>query len=217
MQNEMFEGNTEQDKAMLFGGIYEAKSHATLDLPMEKLYALQQCIKDCRACTLWGSYKCPVESDFSETSRVFVIGEAPGKDELATGKPFMGRAGKLLMDGLKTVGLSRNDLYISNVYHCRPLENKLPDNAPNFCHKFLKTEIKITKPSLILALGNTPLGFLKGQRGGITHLNGTSETLEVENIKTTVVYALHPSAALRNKENLVMFNSGIKKLKEVMI
>ncbi|HMS64238.1 MAG TPA: uracil-DNA glycosylase [Ignavibacteria bacterium] len=128
-------------------------------------------------------------------AEIVVIGEAPGAEEDVQGKPFVGRAGKLLTDILKAINFDREEIYICNILKCRPPENRnpLPDEIAN-CEPYLYKQLELIKPKMILALGTfaaqtllkskEPLGKLRGK----LHLyNG---------IKMMVTY--HPAALLRN-------------------
>jgi DNA polymerase len=153
-------------------------------------------IKDCRKCTvLAAGRKQIVFGTGNPNADVVVVGEAPGADEDEQGKPFVGRAGKLLTDILKAINFSREEIFICNILKCRPPDNRnpLPSEIEN-CEPYLFKQLEMIKPKLILAVGTfasqtllrskEPLGKLRGK----FHLyNG---------IKMMVTY--HPAALLRN-------------------
>jgi DNA polymerase len=126
---------------------------------------------------------------------VMFVGEAPGATEDATGRPFVGRAGKLLDNMIKAIGFERSDVYIANICKCRPPENRKPKpEEMKACLEFLVKQIHIVQPKVIVALGNTALGGLTGNDGGIVKRCGEWELFG--SIKMMPCY--HPSALLRN-------------------
>lgn len=137
-------------------------------------------------------------------ARVMFIGEAPGEQEVLQGRPFVGAAGKNFEEFLKTMGLSRKDVYISNVAKIRPIRinpktNRKNNRPPNneeieISRIFLDEEIKLVSPKLIVALGNTPLKRLTGLEG-ITSYHGKL----VESFYGIKVFCLfHPATLIYN-------------------
>lgn len=128
---------------------------------------------------------------------VMVIGEGPGADEDATGRPFVGRAGQLLDKMLSAIGLSRaENCYIANIVKCRPPENREP--APEeaaACRRFLEAQIALVRPRAILALGRTAAQNLLGTSEGINRLRGSWR--DYRGIPVLPTY--HPSALLRDE------------------
>ena len=118
--------------------------------------------ENCRRCHLYKSSKhvC-ISGRGSFTSGIMLIGEAPGKAEAETGKPFMGRAGQLLNKLLIDIGMS-DDCYISNVVRCRPPENRKPTEEEILaCQRYLIKEIKLIKPHVIILMGRTAIEALE--------------------------------------------------------
>ncbi|MCK9543546.1 MAG: DNA polymerase [Novosphingobium sp.] len=114
-----------------------------------------------------------VHSVLPAHAKAFFIGEAPGAEENQQGIPFVGQAGQLLNQSLEIVGINRNDIAISNVVSCRPPNNKAPSKKEmEACGEFLDKEIKLLNPSIIVALGSTPLKLLLPTAGGITNCRG---------------------------------------------
>jgi DNA polymerase len=150
----------------------------------------------CRRCGLCETRTTVVFGEGSRTPRLMVVGEAPGADEDATGRPFVGKAGQLLTRMLAAIGLSREDVYIANVLKCRPPENRppRPDEAAS-CRPYLQEQIRLLAPELILVLGNHAAKALLGTDRGITSLRGrvTSTPEGVPALPT-----FHPAYLLRN-------------------
>ena len=123
----------------------------------------------CRECSVGKVYNKVVLSDgaygFRGSPKVMIFGEAPGKDEVIEGRPFVGKAGKLLRSTLSQYGYSDRNSIISNVIPCRPENNKFPKDASlvrSCVDRWLKTEIELLKPSCILLLGAQPLKYVLG-------------------------------------------------------
>jgi uracil-DNA glycosylase family 4 len=147
--------------------------------------------------------KCPL--GFTRTNFVFgvgnphatlmLIGEAPGADEDAQGEPFVGRAGQLLTRILEAINFKRSDVYICNILKCRPPNNRKPTpEESETCKPYLKKQIALVKPKVILCLGLTAAENLLGTNESMSRLRG--RVMQYEGIPVMVTY--HPAALLRN-------------------
>ena len=156
----------------------------------------------CTLCRLAATRTQVVFGEGSEKARLMFIGEGPGKDEDASGRPFVGRAGQLLTriieNGLK---LKREDVYIANVVKCRPTVDGLgkKDRPPEAtevtaCSGYLRRQIELIRPEVIVTLGNPSTRFLLNTTEGITKLRGKWH--EYNGIAVMPTY--HPSFLLRN-------------------
>jgi DNA polymerase len=125
-----------------------------------------------------------------------VIGEAPGADEDASGRPFVGAAGQLLTKMLAAIGLSREDVFIANVLKCRPPGNRppAPDEVAS-CKPYLQEQVALLEPALILGLGNHAVKTLLHTEQGITRVRGRIQRTP-EGWRVMPTY--HPSYLLRN-------------------
>lgn len=152
----------------------------------------------CRDCSVGLVYNCVVLSDGCKLNpQVIIIGEAPGAEEIINGKPFVGKAGKLLRSTLEKYGFNSSNSLITNTLPCRPENNKFPkdNNLVNDCvKKWLNKEIEITNPKYILLIGATPTKFLLNKIG-ITKLRG--QWFEYNGIQCMPTY--HPSFVLRKQ------------------
>jgi uracil-DNA glycosylase family 4 len=167
-----------------------------------------KCISRCSAV---GNYV-PIEVG---KYRIMIVGEAPGNEENKTGRPFVGRAGKLLFDALSNYGLAREMFCISNVMKCLPsVSGKITSqNDVNKCFSsFLKREIEIIQPTVILCLGGT-FAKLLGKKN-ITSCAGAVGWNE--NVGCFVVYCLHPASVLYHRENEKMFLLGIENFARLL-
>jgi DNA polymerase len=165
------------------------------------LASLAQACGTCRLCPLAASRTHVVVSRGNPRARLMVIGEGPGAQEDASGKPFVGRAGQLLDQMLTSVSIDSNrDAYIANVVKCRPPDNRKPTAAEMAaCRPWLEQQIRLVDPALILLAGATALEGVLGIKGGITRLRGqwmrgAGEPLEGR----WLMPILHPSYLLRN-------------------
>ena len=123
------------------------------------------------------------------------IGEAPGADEDAQGEPFVGRAGQLLNKILEAIAMRREDVYIANILKCRPPNNRTPQpDEVEQCIPYLRKQIELIRPVLIVCLGLTAVQNLLGTTESLGRLRG--RVLTFEGIPMMVTY--HPAALLRN-------------------
>jgi uracil-DNA glycosylase len=151
------------------------------------------------ACTACGLHKSRTQTVFGvgdENADWMLIGEAPGAEEDRLGEPFVGQAGKLLDNMLATIGLKRGaDVYIANVLKCRPPGNRNPEPAEVAkCTPFLKQQIALVRPKLIVAMGRFAAQTLLATDASIASLRG--RVYRYEGVPLIVTY--HPAYLLRN-------------------
>lgn len=149
----------------------------------------------------------PVIGEGSHHAKIMFIGEAPGRTEAQTGRPFAGAAGKLLDELLASVGIARPDVYITNVVKDRPPQNRdpLPEEITLYA-PFLDRQIEIIKPKVIVLLGRHSMAAilekfgLDAMIGPISRLHGSVLDAEAPYGKITIIPMYHPAAALYNQE-----------------
>ena len=164
----------------------------------EKLDKLKQECLECKQCPLGETRINVVFSDGNaKTAKAILIGEAPGENEDKTGTPFVGRAGKLLNELLEASGLSReNDFYMCNTIKCRPPQNRQPSREEKAaCEIYLKAQISLVKPKIILLCGSTAASSFIDEEFKITQIRGKWLNI-FDGIDSMVI--LHPSYLLRN-------------------
>ena len=123
------------------------------------------------------------------------VGEAPGADEDAQGEPFVGAAGQLLTKMIQAMGYQRQDVYICNIIKCRPPQNRNPEpDEIAACEQFLRKQIAIVQPRVIVALGKFAAHFLCGETTPITRLRGNLRTYH----EIPVMPTYHPAFLLRD-------------------
>lgn len=181
----------------------------------EKLKEIhEKWLKDCK-CELKRTATQGVPGDGSPDAELVFIGEAPGRDEDKEGRPFVGAAGKFLNEMLSSIGLKREDVYITNVVKYRPPNNRdpLPEEVAS-CAEWLKDEIETIKPKLIVFLGRHALEhFFPGERISRVHGKILKKKTKIGNF----FFALyHPAAALYNGSMREVLMNDFKKLPEVL-
>ena len=161
---------------------------ATLD-------ALVPVIDACRKCGLGATRHRSVPGEGNPRAGLVVVGEAPGATEDETGRPFVGRAGKLLDDILKAIDFKREDVFICNVLKCRPPENRDPEPLEvTACSPYLHRQLELIGPRVILAMGRPAAHALLGVNASLGELRGKLH--RYRGIPLIVTY--HPAALLRN-------------------
>jgi uracil-DNA glycosylase family 4 len=178
----------------LFGEI-TPQDEESLPQANETLEDIWTDIGICMRCPLSESRTRVVNSEGNRQARLMFIGEAPGADEDASGRPFVGRAGQLLNKIIEAIGLKREDVLIGNVNRCRPPQNRTPTlQEAHTCKPFLLREIAIVRPEVIVVLGNTAMKNLLDTKEGITKLRGKFQ--DYKGIK--VMPTFHPAYLLRD-------------------
>ena len=152
------------------------------------------------ACVLCGLHQTRTQTVFgvgAPDARLMIIGEAPGADEDRMGEPFVGRAGRLLNAMLGAVGLARDSVYIANIIKCRPPKNRdpKPDETAS-CAPYLKRQIELVQPKVILAVGRVAAQNLLGTTTAIGRLRGQIHREPVSGTPVLVTY--HPAYLLRS-------------------
>ncbi len=161
-----------------------------------QLAALRREIGECTRCKLCHGRKTVVFGEGSADAALMFVGEGPGADEDATGRPFVGRAGQLLDKMIRAMTLRRDDVYIANVVKCRPPDNRTPEpDEVAACSPFLIRQIEIIQPRVIVCLGAVAAQFLFGSKKSIGVLRGTAGRFH----SATVIATYHPAYLLRNE------------------
>ncbi|MGZ8848603.1 MAG: uracil-DNA glycosylase [Pyrinomonadaceae bacterium] len=177
----------------LFGDFTPAP--VSLPTAAETLEDIWRDIGDCTRCALCSGRTQVVNTHGNSRARLMFVGEAPGADEDAQGKPFVGRAGQLLTKMIEAMGMKREDVIIGNVNRCRPPANRQPTlEEAAICRPFLFREIAVIQPQVIVVMGNTALRNLLEVREGITRVRGNFQ--DFRGIK--VMPTFHPAYLLRD-------------------
>lgn len=206
-----------------------AKESSAADLIPKQLtlQGLQAAAADCKACDLWLSGTQTVFGEGRRRARIMFIGEQPGNEEDLAGKPFIGPAGRLLDAALEAAGIDRAQAYVTNVvkhFKWEPRGKRRIHKKPNAreiaaCQPWLKAEIALIQPEVIVALGATAAQALLGPQFRVTKQRG--EFIESP-LAPYVMATVHPSSILRAPDDETRqlehhrFIADLKKLKQFL-
>lgn len=166
--------------------------------------------KQCTKCKLCKNRNNVVFGTGNKNATLMFIGEGPGADEDIQGIPFVGKAGMLMNLAFEAIGLKREDVYIANIVKCRPPSNRNPeDDEATACLDYLRNQVILVKPKIIVLLGSVALKNILGKEYGITASRGKW----VEKRGILYMPTWHPAALLRDETKKIDF---IKDLKLVM-
>lgn len=159
---------------------------------------LRQALETFDGCALKSSASRLVFADGTPGSDIMLIGEAPGREEDRQGKPFVGRSGQLLDRMLAGIGLTRQNVYITNIVPWRPPLNRKPELSEiQVCLPFLLRHIELAAPKVVMTLGGTATQHLLGESAGIMQMRGRWFELQVGKLTVPVMPTLHPAYLLR--------------------
>jgi uracil-DNA glycosylase len=179
----------------------------------ETLEDIRRDLGECQLCKLWTTRANLVFGEGSSHAELMFVGEAPGADEDATGRPFVGRAGQLLTKMIEAIGLKREDVYIANILKSRPPNNRNPEaDEIKACKPFLLRQIAAIKPKLIVTLGNPATQGLLETKVGITKIRGEFQPYP----RFPGIYVLptfHPAYLLRSPDKKREAWDDLKKVR----
>ena len=169
----------------------------------EELVGLLREMNECHDCPLAEERTKLVFGSGNADADLMFVGEAPGFHEDQQGLPFVGRAGKLLEELLEGLGLSRGDVFITNVLKCRPPGNRdpLPDEI-EICKPFLFRQVELIEPKVVCTLGNFATKLLTRSGRGIMSVHGKPQVHELGGQWVRLLPLCHPAAALRTPATL---------------
>ncbi len=171
-------------------------------------------IRACTKCPLYRSRNKAVPGEGSEKAEILIIGEGPGQNEDKLGRPFVGDAGKFLDELLNSANIKREDVFITNVVKCRPLNNRDPlDEEVRVCTtNYLYDQIKLIKPKLIITLGRHSMHLFFPQIRSISQVHGKAYK------KAGQVYMVmyHPAASLYQASLKKVLIEDFKKVPEIL-
>ena len=177
------------------------------------LEAIREDIGDCNRCKLHEQRTKIVFGEGNPQARLMFVGEGPGADEDASGRPFVGRAGQLLDKIINAIDMKREDVYIANIVKCRPPQNRAPErDEVETCEPFLWRQIALIRPEVIVALGSPAFQCLLRTRDPITRARG--EWRELHGIK--VMPTFHPAFLLRSPDKKREVWEDMKKVRDYL-
>ena len=175
---------------------------------------LEKSIINCNKCKLCKTRQNIVFGTGNKNTEIMFIGEGPGADEDTQGEPFVGRAGKLMNMAFGIVGIKREEVYIANVVKCRPPANRNSEEDEAFsCLNYLRNQVILVKPKVVVLLGRIALQNILGNDYGITASRG--KIIE----KKGIIYipTWHPAALLRDENKKIDFWNDLKLAKSKLI
>ena len=182
----------------------------------DSLEKIRADLGDCQRCKLWQTRTNIVFGEGNPQAKLMIVGEAPGADEDASGRPFIGRAGQLLTKMIEAINLKREDVYIANILKSRPPDNRNPEaDETKACIPFLYRQIAAIKPKLIVTLGNPATQGLLETKVGITKLRGELQDYpRLAGIK--VIPTFHPAYLLRSPDKKREAWEDLKKVRDFL-
>ena len=186
---------------------------AQLEKSAESFEAIHREIGNCTRCPLHTDRTHVVHTEGNRKARLMFVGEAPGADEDAQARPFVGRAGQLLTKIIEAIGFKREEVLIGNVNRCRPPGNRPPTaEEAAMCKPFLLREIASVQPEVIVVLGNTATRNLLETKEGITRLRGRFQNYKGVQVMPT----FHPAYLLRDPSKKRETWEDLKKVRDFL-
>jgi DNA polymerase len=187
-------------------------------LKKEKLALIEKTVKNCKKCSLSENRINSVPGEGFSNANILFIGEAPGKNEDIQGRPFVGRAGKLLDELLDSIQLSRDEVFIANILKCRPPKNRNPlKKEIDICTDYLDEQIQIIKPKIICLLGNFASSYIlqKYQKKPkkIGEIHGKTFKIKSPLGELKIIPLYHPAYAIYNAKSKTILQNDFKNLK----
>jgi uracil-DNA glycosylase family 4 len=183
---------------------------------MDTLSILQELsveIKTCPKCRLAETRTHAVPGEGSPRASIMFVGEGPGENEDRTGRPFVGQAGKFLDELLQKAGITRDEVFITNIVKCRPPQNRVPlEDEVEACSDYLMAQIAVIEPKFVVPLGGSSLKTLLGPDMKITQAR--CKVFRKSGILYIPLY--HPAAALHNVKLVETLQADILTLKELI-
>jgi len=180
----------------------------------ETLEELKNSFSNCQKCKLCKTRQNIVFGVGNPNAEIMFIGEGPGGDEDLQGEPFVGKAGQLMNKAFDIIEIKREEVYIANIVKCRPPHNRDPeDDEIHACMDYLRNQVMIIKPKIIVLLGRIALQNILGKEYKITLTRGN--WIEKKGIKYMPTW--HPAALLRDETKKIEFLNDLKKVKQALI
>lgn len=172
---------------------------------------LENSIVNCKKCKLCENRTNIVFGCGNKNADIMFIGEGPGGDEDMQGIPFVGKAGKLMDEAFKGLGIDRQQVYIANIVKCRPPSNRDPqEDETTACLDYLRNQVILVKPKIIVLLGRIALQNILGKECSITNMRG--KWVEKKGIMYMPTW--HPAALLRDEKKKIEFWKDLKEVTE---
>ena len=187
------------------------------DHTIAALDELRREVETCTRCPLHETRTKAVFGEGDHGAELMFVGEAPGYHEDQQGRPFVGAAGKLLEELLKSIGLTRQQVFIGNVLKSRPPNNRDP-RAEEIaaCQPYLWRQIELIRPKVVCTLGNHATKLLSGDQTGITRVHGKPRKMEIGGVEVYLFPIFHPAAALYTPATLATLRDDVARLPDLL-
>lgn len=173
---------------------------------------LEKAIIGCKKCKLCNNRRNIVFADGNKNANVMFIGEGPGADEDAQGVPFVGKAGQLMNKAFEALEIDREKVYIANIVKCRPPNNRVPEqDEAEACLNYLRNQVVLVRPKIIVLLGSTALKNILGDEYKISTARGNW----IEKKEIMYMPTWHPAALLRDESKKIEFWKDLQKVIEM--
>lgn len=193
----------------------------SIDKITKEINKIRKEIQNCKKCNLWKKRKNPVIGEGTVNAKVIFIGEAPGYKEDLLGRPFVGKAGKLLDELLQYIKLDRREVYITNILKCRPPKNRNPKSTEiSACTSYLDTQIENIQAKVIATLGNFATSYIlkkyqfKVEKIGKIH--GKIYSIKSLTFECSIIPLYHPAAAVYNPKVKSILMNDFKYIKKLL-
>lgn len=186
----------------------------------DKLALIEKTVKNCKKCSLSENRINSVPGEGFSNANILFIGETPGKNEDIQGRPFVGRAGKLLDDLLDSIQLIRDEVFIANILKCRPPKNRNPlKKEIDMCTDYLDEQIEIIKPKIICPLGNFASSYIlqkyQIEPKKIGEIHGKTFKVKSSLVELKIIPLYHPAYAIYNAKSITILQNDFKNLKSI--
>jgi uracil-DNA glycosylase family 4 len=187
----------------------------------EDIKKLMLSVENCRKCDLWKTRKKPVFGEGSIDTDVLFIGEAPGYNEDLQGRPFVGKAGKILNGLLESIGLHRDEIYIVNTLRCRPPGNRNPLKTEiDACTEHLDKQVELIQPTIIVPMGNFACSYIFEKFGlkydKISNVHGKLFQINTIFGDLKIIPMYHPAVATYNPNTKNTLLADFKIIKKAI-
>ena len=170
-------------------------------------------IKTCTKCELHKGRKNAVPGEGPADAKIMFVGEGPGLNEDEQGRPFVGAAGKLLTELIESIGLSRSDVFITNIVKCRPPNNRPPRKSEvEACNPYLAEQVRLINPTIVCPLGTPAIISILGENYSATKSHGQPTRRDDH----TILPMYHPAAALYDASLKGVLSSDFRILKQLL-
>jgi DNA polymerase len=173
-------------------------------------------VKKCKRCLLYKKRTQVVFGEGKEGAKILIIGEAPGKEEDKIGRPFVGKAGRFLDKLFNLAEIKREEIFITNLVKCRPENNRPPlKKEIEKCSFWLKKQIEILKPKLIITLGSLAFNFFFPNKK-ISKSHGKVKQIKFDSLKFKIFSTFHPASVFRQPNFKKLIEKDFKKIKSLV-